>query len=148
MEKDWRQFDEQVFRCAVVLDTSYEGKGRLLGAMAHGLMGLAAEPFVQENGVIVRYTDQSSILSGIGFHYACLVLAARSQTEIQGVSERARKKAVPRSEVVEDMMIGTSLEQYEAVRGKPADQHRILAVAMFGDTKTLKSVAGSLPLYR
>jgi hypothetical protein len=148
MLHDWRQIDEKEYRCAVVIDTSYPMKGRLLGAMAHGLMGLSSNPTVVEKGVVVQYRDSVDMLASSGFHYACLILAARSQEEMKSVVERARKRNVPRSEVVEDMMIGTTEEQYNAVMAKGATEHVFLALAMFDTTKTVKSVAGSLPLYR
>jgi hypothetical protein len=148
MEHDWHNVDENEYRCVIVIDTSYPTKGRLLGAMAHGLLGLARHPAVAEKGVVVRYHDSTDTLASTGFHYACLVLAARSQEEMKAVVQRARKRNVPRSEVVEDMMIGTTAEQYEAVAGKSAADHIFLALTMFDSTKTIKSVAGSLPLYR
>lgn len=148
MQYDWRHVDENEYRCAVVIDTSYQMKGRLLGAMAHGLLGLARDPAVTQKGVVVQYRDSADTLSSTGFHYACLVLAARSQEEMKAVIEQARKRNVPRSEVVEDMMIGTTEEQHNAVISKPAAEHVFLVLTMFDTTKTIKSVAGSLPLYR
>ena len=139
--------DENAQRFVAVLNAKIE-LGRLLNALGHmsaGLVGLIGD---KQCLSFLQYRDKDGgVHPGIS-HFPFIVLKAENSNQLRKFRGELHARALPFTDFVETMTVGTSAAQLEATAAVAEAELHYFGVCTFGATAELRELTKRFSLFR